>query len=136
MNNFWADAEVISAYSRAQAIEDGALRDVTELGHEAGFSVPVAVTAAVWAEAVTWNPEFGEGQDETGRLWDVVYMAGSAARRNRGRHAAQTSRIGYAIYRIPNVADATEPTELELSVAVSGGDHGEPVITIMLPNED
>ncbi|MGX5718378.1 DUF6573 family protein [Arthrobacter sp. MAHUQ-56] len=136
MNDFWAGAEVISTYTRAQAIEDGALVDVTSTAQEAGFRWPVALTAAVQAEAVTWDAANGEYQDERGRLWDVVFMAGIAVRRNRGRHAAETSRLPYAVYRVPNVPDATEPTELQLVIAVSGGDDGEPVMTIMLPHED
>ncbi|MFK0004992.1 DUF6573 family protein [Paenarthrobacter sp. NPDC090522] len=136
MNDFWADAEVISAYSRAQAIGDGVLKDVTELAREAGFTYPVALTAGAWAEAVTWNPAQGEGQDETGRLWDVVWMGSAAIRRNRGRHAAATNRLPFHLYRIPNVPDATEATELELVMEIGGGDEGEPVITIMLPTED
>ncbi|MDO5867065.1 MULTISPECIES: DUF6573 family protein [Paenarthrobacter] len=136
MNDFWTGAEVISAYTRAQAIEDGALVDVSTTAQEAGFRWPVALTAAVQAEAVAWDGENGEYQDERGRLWDVVFMAGIAVRRNRGRHAAETSRLPYAIYRVPNVPDATESTELQLVIAVSGGDDGEPVMTIMLPHED
>jgi hypothetical protein len=133
MNDFWAGAEVISSYSRAQAIEDGALVNVSTDAREAGFSLPVAMTSAAWAEAVTWNAENGEYQDEKGRLWDVVFMAGIAVRRNRGRRPEETSRLPYSIYRTPNVPEANE---LELVIAVSGGDDGEPVMTIMLPNED
>lgn len=136
MDNFWAGAEVISTYTRAQAIEDGVLVDATATAREAGFRYPVAMTAAAWAEAVSWNADNGEYQDEAGRLWDVVFMAGIAVRRNRGRRAADTNRLPYAIYRIPNVPDATEPNELELVIAIGGGDDGEPVMTIMLPHED
>ena len=37
---------VISCYSRAQAIEDGVLVDVTNMAREAGFKWPVALTHA------------------------------------------------------------------------------------------
>jgi hypothetical protein len=33
---FWDDAEVIYAYTRAQALEDGVLVDVSEMAKEAG----------------------------------------------------------------------------------------------------
>ena len=39
---------VISVYTRAQAIEDGILVDVSETAREAGFRIPVAVTRSVW----------------------------------------------------------------------------------------
>lgn len=41
--------EVIHAYTRAQAIEDGVLVDLSGLASEAGFRWPLAVTQAVWA---------------------------------------------------------------------------------------
>ena len=71
---------VISAYSRTQAIEDGVLVDVSEMAREVGISVPTAVTAAVWAGFVK-VPDGVEGQDEKGRLWDILNMLYSALRR-------------------------------------------------------
>ena len=46
------DDVVIFSYTRAQAIADGVLIDATELAKEAGFRIPVAVTAGVWGECV------------------------------------------------------------------------------------
>lgn len=43
------DREVLDAYSRADAISDGVLRDASKLAKEAGFRYPVALTAAAWA---------------------------------------------------------------------------------------
>ena len=45
--------DVIYQYTRAQAIEDGILIDVTETAREAGITFPTAVTAAVWERCVT-----------------------------------------------------------------------------------
>ena len=39
-----SEDDVISRYTRAQAIEDGVLVDVSELAREAGFRFPVAMT--------------------------------------------------------------------------------------------
>ena len=36
--------------SRAQAIEDGVLVDVSDIAKEAGFRYPVALTSALWAD--------------------------------------------------------------------------------------
>jgi hypothetical protein len=44
--------EVISTYTRAQAIEDGVLVDAGSIALEAGFTGPVALTSAVWADCV------------------------------------------------------------------------------------
>jgi hypothetical protein len=50
------DAELIHRYSRAQAIADGVLIDVSEATKEAGFKFPVALTAAAWAQCVAVPP--------------------------------------------------------------------------------
>ena len=80
--------------------------------------------------------ENGGGQDETGRLWDVLWMARIAAIRSRGRHSEPSDRTPFSVYRVPNVPDAMEPNELELVAHIGGGDNGEAVVTILLPNED
>jgi len=41
--------EIISRYSRSQAIEDGVLVDVTETAKEAGFCYHTVITAALMA---------------------------------------------------------------------------------------
>ncbi len=46
--NATAFAPVIFAYTRAQAIEDGVLVDVSETAREASFNIPVAITRTVW----------------------------------------------------------------------------------------
>jgi hypothetical protein len=51
-NSAWEDAEIISVYSRAQAIEDGVLVDVTPIARRlCGFRYPVAVTRALFEDA-------------------------------------------------------------------------------------
>ena len=45
--NLFENAPVIFSYTRAQAIEDGGLVDLTEWAKETGFRIPVACTAAV-----------------------------------------------------------------------------------------
>ena len=76
------DDVVIFSYTRAQAIADGVLVDASELAKEAGFRFPVAVTAGVWAECVA-VPDGVAGQDETGRLWDVLNVLRFAIQRGR-----------------------------------------------------
>src|SRR3989339_1163730 len=77
--------EVVYAYSRAQAIEDGILIDVSDAGKEVGIILPVAVTSAVWNDYIAM-PEKMEGmQDERGRLHDVVWMLYCAIKRKEIR---------------------------------------------------
>ena len=64
---------VIYAYTRAQAIADGELVDVSEMAQEAGFTIPVAVTRPVWAQYIEWLKEDNDKQsyqDQSGRgIW-------------------------------------------------------------------
>lgn len=126
--------EPIHTYTRAQAIDDGMLVDVSETAAEAGFRVPVATTRAVWADCVEWNDVDSKRQthqDEAGRLWDVLFMTMNAARRGGGRQTLQ-----FQIYRVPRGGRGTRPRLVELVAHIGAGDLGEPVITIMQPNED
>lgn len=136
MDDFWKDAEVIVSYTRAEAIADGVLRDVSTTAREAGFIFPVALTTAAWSDAVQWSKENETYQDEAGRLWDVVFMAAMELRRNLGRHEDNTPRRTFTLYRVPNDKYATEATELVLELHIGPGDNGEPVLTIGLIGED
>jgi hypothetical protein len=60
--------EVIFSYTRAQAIADRVLIDVTPTALEAGFRFPVAMTAALMA-AVETIPQQYSHEDIEGRLW-------------------------------------------------------------------
>jgi uncharacterized protein DUF6573 len=80
---FWDDAEIIYAYTRAQALEDGVLVDVSEMAKEAGIKFAVALTATVYGKYVE-VPDGVAGQDETGRLWDILWMFRCAAARFDG----------------------------------------------------
>ena len=67
--------DVIYSYTRAQAIADGVLVDVTKTAKEAGFIWPVAITRSVWENCVALSDEDNDQQtyqDESGRVWDVV----------------------------------------------------------------
>lgn len=128
--------DVIYAYTRAQAIDDGVLVDVTEVAREAGFRFPVAMTAAVWGDCVEWSDEDSMRQvhqDEAGRLWDVLWMGVCAA---RGAASRNRSQISFSLYRVPRGGRGMNPRQAQLKLAIGPGDNGEPVFTIMLPNED
>src|SRR5271154_2679590 len=75
--------DLISSYSRAQAIEDGVLVDASSQAKEAGIKYPVALTSAVWTRCVEVPPGV-VCQDEAGRLWDVLWMLHCAIRRSDG----------------------------------------------------
>ena len=126
---FFSDAEIIASYSRAQAIEDGVLVDVSQTAQECGFRHPVAVTVRVWAEVVQPDEKAGlEGQSESGRLWDVLWMLRTAIYR-----AAESGEvISYKLL----AGDSEGRKEVTLKAVCGPGDEGKPVITIMMPDED
>lgn len=118
---------VISTYTRAQAIEDGTLVDVSEAMAEGGVRFPVAMTREAYENVVGWNnANRAAGQDESGRLWDVVTMMTRAMRRARG------SVISFSVYRVPNTPRATKPRLQLLRATCGPGDCAAPVITIKL----
>jgi len=123
------DDFVIFQYTRAQAISDGVLVDVTATAKEAGIKYPTAFTAAVWQKYVA-VPEGVEGQDEQGRLWDIVWMLRHAILTNEQR---ETSRIDFTLM-VRN--DNRRPEEVRLKALCGPGDQAEPVLTVMLPYED
>ena len=126
---------VVASYSRVQAIEDGILIDVTAMAREAGFKWPVALTHAAWCNCVAWTERdnrFQVQQDESGRLWDVLFMAFYAIR----TAAVPGDRLVFSLYRVPKDGHSTEAEEVSLKLMVGPGDAGEPVVTIMQPNED
>ena len=72
--------EVIYAYTRKQAIADGVQVEVTKTAQEAGIRFPVFITRTAFDAYVTVPPD-ATGQDEAGRLWDVVWMLRFAIRK-------------------------------------------------------
>ncbi len=122
---------VIYSYTRAQAIDDGVLIDVsnTDEHKETGFRFPVALTAAAYAQAVE-VPAGGEvaGQSIAGRLWDVLFML---------HHAIKTSdQDGPEMLYGLSIWNGQAQEEITLKSICGPGDEGEPVITIMQPHED
>lgn len=127
--------EVIYAYTRAQAIADGVLVDVTQTAREAGFQWPVALTRAAWEDCVAWSEEDGRRQvhqDESGRLWDVLWMGMHAIRRS----SSSESQTLFRLYRVPRGGKCQGALLVTLKLVAGPGDAGEPVITIMQPRED
>lgn len=118
--------DVIYAYTRRQAIEDGILVDVTEAAREAGFRLPFAMTIEVWSLIET-IPERRSFEDCRGRLRDVLIAAGRAVRAAR----AETDELHFE-------ADLHHDrgNRLALKLHCGPGDQGESVVTLMLPDQD
>ncbi|MFL4473160.1 DUF6573 family protein [Paeniglutamicibacter sp. MACA_103] len=121
---------MLHTYTRAQSIAEGKLLDVSDQAYTFGFRVPVAISKAAWSDTVQWD--HGGVQDETGRLADVLSL-GVASVKAPDEHNASTRH--YTVYRTPNQPDAQEAEEAHLKIVCTAGDQGEPVVTIMRPDE-
>lgn len=133
MNNTLEDlfGQPIHSYSRAEAIEDGILIDVTETTKEVGIKWPVAVTAQLFNFIEPTEKEQEQGQDVEGRLWDTLYLFTLTARKTEG--PLMQYRVNY-IREQPNRTVKTETVTIK--AVIGPGDSTEPVITLMLPHED
>ena len=116
---------VISQYTRAQALADGQLVDVTETARETGFAYPVALSRALW-NIIETIPKKTPWQDWQGRLWDVLWMASLSAKRCRG------SRF---VYEVILSREGTRKQCVQLICDCGPGDDAEPVITIGLTKD-
>lgn len=116
---------IIYAYTRAQALADGVLIDVSDTARAAGFRAPVAITHALHLEIADIPARLQGIASYDGRLWDCLWMAFCEAR-----------RMGSASDAIVNLIMpvATHQT-FQLRMVAGPGDAGELVITLMLPNE-
>jgi hypothetical protein len=124
------NADLIHRYSRADAIRDGALIDVSPVAREAGILYPVALTRAAWERCVAVPPGV-LCQDEAGRLWDVVWMLRVAVHSS----SARAPELAFGVH-VRNDNRPHTPPLVRLKAVCGPGDEGEPVVTVMMPEED
>lgn len=137
--SLFEDAPIIHAYTRAQALADGVLVDVSERAREAGFRVPVAMTARAFDAYVAWDAKDTKRQthqDSAGRLWDVLWMASMRVRSHPRAGEQPATRIRFGFYAVPRGGRARTPKLANLDLVSGPGDDGEHVITITMPGED
>ena len=124
----FSEFDVVYAYTRAQALADGVLIDVTKTAGKAGIRFPVAVTANVWhGYIVPRESSELSCQSIEGRLWDTLFLFALAARGQEG---------DTLYYDVSYAMKGRAQKEVKLKAVCGPGDTPEPVITIMLPNED
>jgi hypothetical protein len=145
-DDFWG--KEIFRYTRAQAIADGVLIDLTSatddkgqrLCQAAGFKLPVAITRAAWAKVIeaggAWKAqadgetlELKDGQSLTGRVWDVLYMLRRAC-----SQANNDDRVRFQV--LVDVHGDGRHELVRLWALCGPGDDSRPVLIIMLQGED
>ena len=125
----FSDNDIISKYTRTQALQDGQLIDVSQVASEMGFTYPIAITRNLWHSWIEPAPKAKEyGQDTQGRLWDVLWMLKTAILRSSGDH------VTYQVIFQNGPGNRNRHT-ITLWAICGPGDDREPVITIMLPED-
>ena len=123
------DWNVIYSYSRAQAIADGVLVDITEQAKATGFKLPTVVTDNLYHQYIAPPAGLaGEGQSVTGRLHDLLTLALFAARSSKG-----TDRV---YFKVSFLMGPGRSETVDIIAHIGPGDNAEPVLTIMLPEDD
>jgi hypothetical protein len=120
---------VISIYTRRQAISDSVLIPVDDLAREAGFAWPVAVTDHLYhGYIVPALALMAEGQSIQGRLWDVLQVL---------RHAIRSSKDDTYLHFsvLFQMSPSAAPVPVELVSVAGPDDDGSPCLTIMLPED-
>lgn len=127
---FWDDAEIISVYTRAQAIEDGVLidankGDLAEVTRQ-HYKVPVAMTAAVFGIMRRAVENKRHCNDWRGVWHDICWM---------GRVCYKAIDPTTRLFRVKIIGAGRQ--SLYTFKAICGpSDNGSPCITVMLPDED
>lgn len=131
--NPFADMPVVFSYTRRQAIEDGVLVDLTEWARETGFRIPVACTATVWHQYIA-PPEGTRalGQSERGRAHDLLWLLYTNIRACKHKGEGDDRLL----YKVIFLQTPHRQETVTLKATCGPGDHGEPVLTVMLPTED
>ncbi len=129
LTDFFGDA--IYRYSRAQAVEDGVLidasvGDLAELTRQ-HYKYPVAMTAAVWALIERGVANKKHCNDLEGVWHDVLWMS----RKNITQRFDETRHLFEVI-----ITGTGRQRKHTLKAVCGPGDNAEPVVTIMLPEED
>ena len=133
LDKLFNDCEIIYSYTRNQALADGVLIDLNQVIpiHESGFKYPIACTSTVWAiisEAVNNKKYFN---DIKGVVWDIMWMLKCQILKGNS-----TNEVCFQVI-ITGTEEKKDADNLYTFKSLCHpGDAGEPVITVMLPDED
>ncbi len=127
------DSDVAFTYTRKQALENGVLIDITDIAKEIGFISCVAVTSTVWHGYIVSAKEIEYfGQSVKGRVWDVI------SRLYFQILCSEPTDVVHfqTVFMMPDERHIFKCETVGLKAVVRAGDNVEPVLTIMLPEDD
>lgn len=114
---------IVFSYTRAQALQDGTLIEVTNAARTHGFRLPFALSYAVFARFVA-----GDADGESGRLYRLLRRSYEQARAAARSAGGGGDRIYF---------DFTDDRGSEhLILHVGPGDTAAPVLTLMTQADD
>jgi hypothetical protein len=125
--------DVISTYSRAQAIDDGVLIDlmqddvIAKLCRE-HYKFPITCTATLWALIQQAISNKKHGNDLLGVLHDILWMS------RRNKKAVSNDGCTWLFEVIITGTGIKKIRTLKL--VLGQGDDEEPVLTLMISGED
>lgn len=129
-DNPFEDGKVVYTYTRAQALEDGVLVDLmqdemTEVCQQ-HYKYPIACTLAVFEimRKAVENKRYCN--DYAGILHDILWMS---------RSYKQQVDASTVLFQVIIVGSGNKKNHT-FKLVCHPGDKGEPVLTIMLPQED
>ena len=115
---------VIHSCTRAQALANGILIDVTEIGEEVGLKLPVAVTEALQNRLTPTKNEAVFGQDYDSRLWNVLWVAAFTIKlADRGK---DTVTFTVVQQEVEAKSGQLQNVELRLRAVCNPGDEDKP----------
>lgn len=118
---------IISRYTRADALTDGVLIDVTPIARAAGFTIPVAVTRALMSDIESIPSSLIGLADRDGRVWDCLHMTRAEIR----RMVSDTDRLEVSLVMPVALPDGPLRMWYTFQAVIGPGDDGAPVITLM-----
>jgi hypothetical protein len=127
--------DFIHTYTRAEALQDGVLIDVSKMAKEAGHPFPTAITHRLHERIIPTEAEKQRlGQSYDGRLWDVLrlaFMAVALKGSLDNLHIPFRMKIHEERNRRP------KHNTIALIFDLSPGDGGlnDPVVTIGFPSD-
>ena len=138
--------EVIYSYSRAQAIEDGVLVNLIDpsftfrpglnICAEAGIKYPVAMTIAATARRYRSRERLcRRARTSPAGLWDVLTMFKAAAKQGGEEIHFPVSVVNWVSADGERI-NRTKRETVILKAICGPGDSAEPVITVLLSDED
>lgn len=125
--------EMISSYSRAQALADGVLVSVDPaMCKEIGVFLPVAISEYLWGVIAPDNIAGIPGQSVDVRLKDLLFFFRAAV-----MQTGQTDRVTFVVsYWTKNNGCPAQLNKYIILAVCGPGDEGEPVLTLMFPEDD